>query len=51
MDDFASPETREIGMKVMEKEINEIREKNPNGFKIFYEFLERIRNGERDLFL
>ncbi|MGI6241618.1 MAG: [FeFe] hydrogenase H-cluster radical SAM maturase HydG [Candidatus Omnitrophota bacterium] len=51
LDDFASPETREIGMKVMEKEINEIREKNPNGFKIFYEFLERIRNGERDLFL
>ncbi len=51
LDDFATPETREIGLKVMEKEVAEIRERNPQGFPAFYHFLERVRNGERDLFL
>ena len=51
LDDFATPETRELGMKVMEREIGEIRDRNPRGFQVFYGFLERVRKGERDLFL
>ncbi|HNX69024.1 MAG TPA: [FeFe] hydrogenase H-cluster radical SAM maturase HydG [Candidatus Omnitrophota bacterium] len=51
LDDFATPETREIGLKVMEREIEEIRKNNPQGFPAFYQFLERVRKGERDLFL
>ncbi len=51
LDDFATSETREIGLKVMEKEVEEIRARNPQGFPAFYNFLERVRNRERDLFL
>ncbi len=51
LDDFATPGTRAIGMKVMDKEVEEIRARNPQGFPAFNHFLERVRNGERDLFL
>lgn len=51
LDDFATPATREIGMKVLELEIEEIKKNNPQGFPVFYQFLERVRKGERDLFL
>jgi 2-iminoacetate synthase len=51
LDDFATPETRAIGLKVLEKEVEEVRARNPQGFPAFYSFLERVRNGERDLFL
>ena len=51
LDDFATPATREAGLKVLDKELAEIRERNPQGFPVFYQFLERVRKGERDLFL
>jgi len=51
LDDFATPETREIGLKVLDREVEEIKKGNPQGFPAFYNFLERVRKGERDLFL
>ena len=51
LDDFSTPATREAGLRVLEKELEEIRAQNPQGFPIFYQFLERVREGERDLFL
>ncbi|HOW59764.1 MAG TPA: [FeFe] hydrogenase H-cluster radical SAM maturase HydG [Candidatus Omnitrophota bacterium] len=51
LDDFATPETRELGLRVLEKELEEIKRNNPQGFPVFYQFLERVRKGERDLFL
>ncbi|MFH1801054.1 MAG: [FeFe] hydrogenase H-cluster radical SAM maturase HydG [Candidatus Omnitrophota bacterium] len=51
LDDFATPATREVGLRVLEKELEEIKVRNPQGFPVFYQFLERIRKGERDLFL
>lgn len=51
LDDFAAPETRKLGLKVMEKEVAEIKEKNPQGFPTFKNFLDRVKAGERDLFL
>ncbi len=51
LDDFATPQTRTIGLKVLEHEVEEIKKNNPQGFPVFYQFLERVRKGERDLFL
>ena len=51
LDDFATPETRVAGLKVLEKELEEVKARNPQGFPVFYQFLERVRKGERDLFL
>lgn len=51
LDDFATPETHAIGLRVLEKELAEIHRMNPQGFPIFDQFLKRVRNGERDLFL
>jgi 2-iminoacetate synthase len=51
LDDFATPATREAGLRVLEKELGEIKARNPQGFPVFYQFLERVRAGERDLFL
>ena len=55
LDDFASPETKEVGEKVLQKELNQI-ENDPffedkkllDDFKNLY---ERIKNGERDLYI
>ncbi len=51
LDDFATPATRKAGLRVLDKELEEIKVKNPQGFPVFYQFLERVRKGERDLFL
>ncbi|MDD5225929.1 MAG: [FeFe] hydrogenase H-cluster radical SAM maturase HydG [Candidatus Omnitrophica bacterium] len=51
LDDFATPATREAGLKVLDRELKEIRIRNPQGFPVFFQFLERVRKGERDLFL
>ena len=51
LDDFATPATREAGLRVLAKELDEIKARNPQGFPVFFQFLERVRKGERDLFL
>ncbi|RCW44102.1 iron-only hydrogenase maturation protein HydG [Halanaerobium sp. MA284_MarDTE_T2] len=55
LDDFASPETKEVGEKVLQEELKQI-ENDPffedkkllADFKNFY---ERIKNGERDIYI
>jgi 2-iminoacetate synthase len=51
LDDFASPETKAAGEKVIQKELEELRERVPE--KVYNKLLEyyrRIQNGERDLY-
>ncbi|MCF7885795.1 MAG: [FeFe] hydrogenase H-cluster radical SAM maturase HydG [Candidatus Marinimicrobia bacterium] len=56
LDDYAFEETRQKGMKVLEKELNELKEieffqERPEMMREFYDYYERISNGERDLFI
>lgn len=48
LEDYASPEGRELGMKMIKKELGEI--KNNSTRKMTEERLERIKGGERDLY-
>jgi len=51
LDDFASPETKREGEKVIEKEMAEIRERMPeNVYLKLLEYYDRIKDGERDLY-
>ena len=50
LDDFASEETRAIGLKLIEQELGEVAEKLPNFYKPLLKSYERIKSGERDLF-
>lgn len=50
LDDFASEETRIVGEKVLQQEIQEIKQKLPQVFAKFKGLYERIKNGERDLY-
>lgn len=56
LDDYASEETRRLGYKVLEKELNELDDieffqERPEMMKEFYDYYERVSNGERDLFI
>ncbi len=55
LDDFSSPETREIGERLIKQELDEIRKdpffKDNRLLKEFDEYYERISGGERDLYL
>lgn len=44
--DYASPETREAGLKLIEKELEKVP--NEKVHRIASEYLEKIENGERD---
>ncbi len=50
LNDFATPETKAIGEKLIVKEIEEIKTKVPNIYPQFTSMFERISNGERDLY-
>ncbi len=51
LEDFASEETKKVGEQIVQKEIEEIKELVPERvFKKFLEYLNRIENGERDLY-
>jgi 2-iminoacetate synthase len=50
LDDFASPETRAVGIKVLEAELAEVSVKNPHAYPRLMESYRRIVAGERDLF-
>jgi len=55
LDDFASEETKKVGEKVIESEIEEVKAGIPDNYPqaVFDELLkyyERIKNGERDLY-
>lgn len=51
LDDFASEETKKVGEKVIQKELDELKAKVPH--KVYNKLIEyygRIKNGERDLY-
>jgi 2-iminoacetate synthase len=50
IDDFAGKETKIIAENIINKEIEEIKEKMPFVFPKFKEYYERIKRGERDLY-
>ena len=55
LEDFASPETKAIGDRIIDKEMKEIRARVPSDFtEAMYEHLEKARDrilkGERDLY-
>lgn len=50
LDDFASPETRAAGEKVLAMELEQVKEKLPHAFPRLMESYQRIQQGERDLF-
>lgn len=50
LDDFASEETKKAGKKVIEKEMEEIKEQMSDVYPKLIEYYTRIKNGERDLY-
>jgi 2-iminoacetate synthase len=50
LDDFATPETKSIGEKVIAQEIKEVGEKVPKVYDTFMEYYNRTAAGERDLY-
>lgn len=55
LDDFGSEETRKIGMDLIKKEIDEIKERTPSYypealFKKFYDDYQKVLQGQRDLY-
>ncbi|MFH1395121.1 MAG: [FeFe] hydrogenase H-cluster radical SAM maturase HydG [Candidatus Omnitrophota bacterium] len=50
LDDFASPETLNAGEKVIQREIEQIKQEKWPVYPKLVEYYERIKNGERDLF-
>jgi 2-iminoacetate synthase len=50
LDDFASEETKKSGEKVIQKELQEVKQQLPEVYPQLVEYYERIKNGERDLY-
>jgi tetratricopeptide (TPR) repeat protein len=50
LDDFATPETRVVGERVIEAEIAQVRERNPKVFEEFLQHYKKTQAGERDLY-
>ncbi|HOJ50343.1 MAG TPA: [FeFe] hydrogenase H-cluster radical SAM maturase HydG [Spirochaetota bacterium] len=48
--DFASKETEEIGLEIINKELREIEKRMPDIYPKVIEYYKRIENGERDLY-
>jgi 2-iminoacetate synthase len=51
LDDFGSEEARRAGLPLIEKEVAQVRERNPKAMDIFMDYHSRIKKGERDLYL
>ncbi len=51
LDDFASEETKISGEVIINKEIEEIKKKIPTFYPKLMEYYEKIKKGERDLYL
>jgi len=50
LDDFASPETKAVGEKLIKKEIEEIKVKLPSFYQLFMNFYEQTTKGQRDMY-
>jgi 2-iminoacetate synthase len=50
LDDFASPETKIAGEKLILEELEEVKRDLPQVYETLREYYERIKKGERDLY-
>jgi len=50
LDDFASPETMALAEPIIQKEIAEVKEKNPKMFDALMNYYDKTKNGARDLY-
>jgi len=50
LDDFASPQTKAVGEKVIAQEVELIRQTLPDVYEHFMTYYQKTRDGERDLF-
>ena len=50
LDDFASPEARQMGEKLLEQELEEVQSQQPEIFPRLKNYYNRIAKGERDLY-
>ena len=50
LDDFASDETKAVGERVIQKEMEEVKEKAPKFYPKLIEQYEKIKTGARDLY-
>lgn len=50
LDDFATPETKAAGEKVLEKELMQVKTQMPKTYPKMMEYYHKIENGERDLY-
>lgn len=50
LDDFASEETKKVGEKLIQKELEEVKQKLPGLYDKLVEYYERVAKGERDLY-
>ncbi|MFH0753907.1 MAG: [FeFe] hydrogenase H-cluster radical SAM maturase HydG [Candidatus Omnitrophota bacterium] len=51
LDDFASDDTKRLAQPLIDREVAEIKQKNPQTLDIFMNYFERVKKGERDLYL
>ena len=50
VDDFATEETKQKAEKIIDMEIEQIRQSMPRAFDQFMNYYNRVKNGERDLY-
>jgi 2-iminoacetate synthase len=50
LDDFASPETVKLSEPIIQKEIAEVKEKNPKMFDALMNYYNKTKDGARDLY-
>ncbi|MBU2540801.1 MAG: [FeFe] hydrogenase H-cluster radical SAM maturase HydG [Candidatus Omnitrophica bacterium] len=50
LDDFASPQTKQLGEKILKKELDEVKSRMPLDYSRLIQYYERIKQGERDLY-
>ncbi len=50
IDDFSSEETKQIANKLIEKEMEEVKNKIPQWYNLLVKYYQRISQGERDLY-
>ena len=50
LDDFATPETQAVGEALLRKELDEVRERQPQVWPAFEAMYRKIEAGERDLY-
>jgi len=51
LDDFGSEGARGSGLPLIEKEVSQVKARNPKALDIFLNYHSRIKGGERDLYL